>query len=60
MGDLTLVCASCGKGFVWTEKEQHQARSPRPTDTEDEATGDLVDVEIYCKPCRPKQDQQRG
>lgn len=52
MGDVTLTCDGCGAKFVWTEKEQ--------TEAEEHGDGGLIEVEPYCKSCRPKQDQQRG
>ena len=53
MGDLTLTCVGCGTRFVWTEKEQAEAEDLS-------GDGGLVEIEPYCKACRPKQDQQRS
>lgn len=60
MENITLECAGCGASFVWTTKEQEEFQANASSDVEDEATGDILDVEPYCKSCRPKQDQQRG
>ena len=57
---MTLTCQSCGVVFIWSEKEQKEYAAGISKDTEDEATGDVLDVEPYCKSCRPKQDQQRS
>lgn len=50
MADMTLTCESCGKKFVWTEKEQAAM----------ESEGGVLDVQPNCKLCRPKQDDQRS
>lgn len=60
MPDLILTCSGCGMRFTWTDKEQKEYTESCSKDVEDEATGDLLDVEPYCKSCRPKQDGQRS
>jgi hypothetical protein len=57
---IRLKCRGCGAEFVWTEKEQEEFAAKASKDTEDEATGDLLDVEPHCRMCREKQDQQRS
>lgn len=54
MPNLDLTCEGCGTKFVWTEKEQQEFEEK----FRDEA--DLLDVEAFCKMCRPKQDGQRS
>jgi hypothetical protein len=60
MPDMRLTCAECGKRFTWTQEEQDERSLAASKDTEDEATGDLIEPEQFCRRCRPKQDQQRG
>ena len=55
MPDLTLTCKGCGVFFVWTEKEQEEYEA-NLSETEE----DIIEVEAYCKICRPKQDGQRS
>lgn len=54
MAELRLVCESCGDPFVWTEKEQ------KDSGLDDGASGGLVDIEPFCRACRPKQDHKRN
>jgi len=52
MGNVELTCEACGTKFLWTDKEQ--------TEAEENGEGGLIEMEPYCKSCRPKQDQQRS
>lgn len=49
MGDVDLTCEGCWAKFVWTDKEQTEAKQ--------DGEGGLIETEPYCKICRPKQDQ---
>ena len=54
MADVHLECRGCGLKFLWTDKEQKEYEEANPTDEE------ILEVEPYCKTCRPKQDSQRS
>lgn len=54
MPDTKLCCASCGKSFTWTEREQKIAEADAV------AAEEPVEVPSECKGCRPKQDGMRG
>jgi ribosomal protein L33 len=53
--DVELTCEGCGMRFTWTKKEQEEFEGEDPKDV-----GGLLEVERFCKSCRPKQDGQRS
>jgi DNA-directed RNA polymerase subunit N (RpoN/RPB10) len=57
---MPLICQGCGEKFIWTDEEQKEFAENVSKDVEDEATGDILDVEPYCKMCRSKQDGMRS